>query len=1430
MNKITLGLDLGTNSIGWALVDKTDKSIIAAGSRIIPMGEELSKFEKGQAQTKNAVRRNARGSRRLNKRYKQRRNKLIYVLQQLGMLPQQIELSSQFINPNRIDKVSILPIKKDFPQYTAKELIELKVKSLTNEVSLEELGRILYLFNQSRGYSGGGDEYEENNDTEDEINSKSQKKFNITTDVRILEILNTETKLLKGKNVKQNRVLCEIDYEKIEDTIIEAETYLDNIAINETIELTINISNNKDGTNYFLKLPSISSWRKKMENIERHLKMKSLELGREYYISEYYLELLNNCKWARIKDNVILRYRYESEFDKIWDCQLEKNVEFKKLVEDRELLRKIVYFIFPDRDENKPISINSKSSKKDKYRTIALEKGLKYLIKNQIIYYQRELKDQSHLISNCRYETDKKVVAKSHPIFQEYRIWEQINKLSINTKIDSGKKNKKGEIKYKFIDKTLPASMKEWIYEELLSKNELGFNSIFKRLINVHNFTIGTDFLNGIDSKSKIKTNDTKKVLKKSLGSYYQILELDKQENLIELWNILYNIKGNEYDLESDRNKAVIEFLNKRNIELNNIENLAIQLAKIKFQRSYSNLSLEAIEKLLPLVRAGKYFNNNFSDELHENIISLLNESTNDVFKKSAQQYLENNIELLRDGGILNAFACIIIYNKHTANEYTDNLIDNYHNIKHLAQGELRNPLAEQMVNECLAVVKDIWKIYGIKPTNIHIELARELKNSAQRRKKISENQSRNEKENERIKDKLYQLSREITTTNIEKYKIWLTQENLEEEYIRKYKDPSKSEIEKMKLWEEQGHISPYTGKVIPLSELFNQGLYDVDHIIPKSRYFDDSITNKVVCETAINKEKGNRTAMEYFDCGSNLILNKDVYINEVNKRFWGEKRKNLLATKIPEDPILRQIKDTQYIALRTKEELSKIVGSNNVLSTTGGITNYLKNKWGITDIFKELLLERYNNIIVNDDFIKSEYEDYDKKYNSRKSEFEENGIPFNEILLDIENFKSLIKQEYIKKKNNKYVIKDWSKRIDHRHHAIDAIIIACTEYQHIHTLNNLNKELQVWLDSKRNIYFKDFAGTSEELLEALFELDSRSLDNINTQLKKFATINQPWSCFHNDVKKIIENIIISQKPRDKILLKKSKNNNLITLKLRGELHEATNYGKSQGKECYRIPVAKLYGKDFNVENTIEKIVNENLRNIFKEHYYTKFNKKKNEAFSDEGINELNQTIAPHPPIRTIKIFRNLPKEGKKEKEDSLQRLCREKSYNNSLFVKTGSNYLFAVMETETYDKKLKVNKFIRKFDIITYFDAVNLLNDELKILQNKIVINVEDNIKTYFENKHHAKLLFTLKQGDYVYLPRNGEIIDNLLEIDINRIFIVKKFSGNNIYFLHHHIAKVIKKGMEFKSQDMYEFFDNQSIKANCIKININRLGQIIK
>ncbi len=1465
MNKTILGLDLGTNSIGWALVETNTfgnaEKIIGMGSRIIAMGAELSKFEQGQAQTKNANRRIKRGIRRLNKRYKQRRNKLIYVLQKIGMKPSQIQLLNEFKNPNKIDRVCIKPIEKKQPQLTALEFIDLRVKALHEKISLKELGKLFYKYNQLRGYSGGNAEPEKedkNEETDESGNTSLKKKESFITLAKITAIGEPEKIVIKGKEFNKRKIKIEIDDENIDTNEIEGDTYIDVLKLNDTLELLINITRIQKGEVVTIKLPSKSSWRKKMESLEKELEIKAKEKGSKVFISEYFQEILKENKWFKIKDNVVLRFRYQEEFDQIWNTQYEKNNEFKKIVDNNDLLNELVQFIFPERDskinETAKSILWKENSQKEKFRKEALEKGLYHLIKNQIIYFQRELKDQTHLISFCRFETNERVVAKSHPIFQEYKIWEQINKLTINTKIEDGV-NKKGEIKYTYVNRPIPAEFKELLYDELQIKKEISFGYILKELTKKYGLREKIDFLNGLDSKSKLKGNDTKLLLQKAMGRLWTEIGLEDIKKQIALWDILYNGKGNEYEITSDRTSKIINFLKENSKSIENIEQTAVQISKIKFTRNYSSLSLKAIEKIMPLVRAGKYFDEKLGDELTQKIEKVYNENLTDPFEKAAQEFLYSNTDYLTKGGIMNAYATMMVYSKHTEKEYKDNeLINNYKEIKHLIQGDLRNPLAEQIINETLIIVKDIWKTYGEKPTEIRLELARELKNSAIERQKMHSNNIKNQKENNQIRERLIEYKEEVTLANIEKLKLWLSQENLEEKYVTQYKDPSKSEIEKLKLWEDQGHISPYTGKPIPLSALFDKGQYDVDHIIPKSRYFDDSFTNKIICETAVNKDKSNRTAMEYFEVGSSIVKlrSKEIFIDEVNKMFFGKKRQNLLATKVPEDPITRQIKDTQYIAIRTKEELYKIVGNNNVKSTTGGVTDYLRNQWGLTDKFKEILKHRYESILENKKFIASKFDDYKKRFESKKIEYEKAGQTFNDLLLTEENFKESFKNNFIQYKKNKLVIKDWSKRIDHRHHAIDALIVACTKQEHVQKLNNLNKELQDWLVKNKKDILPEFEGSNSELLDEIMSLEKNKREEIIKQIEKFNKIEMPWNSFPTDVVKELNKIIVSHKPKDKLLIQKTVDGDL-QIKLRGQLHQETVYGNSQGKESYKIPLNKLAVKNFATEKTIEKITNDYLKNKIKEHLNNDYKGNKEEAFSAEGILDLNKKLAkklnsknelaPHTPISKIKIFYKDPSKNKKataenEEGDSLQRLDREKSFNNSQFVLTGDNYLFAILEKEELNKKTNELETKRVFDIITFFDAANHLKLEFNETINKKSFNKELCFKKYFEEKNNAKLLFTLKQNDFVYLPNIDEDMVSINEESIywsekekraDNIYIVQKFSKNEIYFIKHNIASTIANKIEFGSQNCYQNIYGRSIKEHCVKLNIDRLGNII-
>ena len=105
MAKKILGLDLGTNSIGWALIhqdfENKQGQILGMGSRIIPMSQDiLGEFGKGNSVSQTAERTKFRSARKLRERYLLRRERLHRVLNILGFLPEhyanQIDFKKQF--------------------------------------------------------------------------------------------------------------------------------------------------------------------------------------------------------------------------------------------------------------------------------------------------------------------------------------------------------------------------------------------------------------------------------------------------------------------------------------------------------------------------------------------------------------------------------------------------------------------------------------------------------------------------------------------------------------------------------------------------------------------------------------------------------------------------------------------------------------------------------------------------------------------------------------------------------------------------------------------------------------------------------------------------------------------------------------------------------------------------------------------------------------------------------------------------------------------------------------------------------------------------------------------------------------------------------------------------------------------------------------
>nr|WP_314635398.1 type II CRISPR RNA-guided endonuclease Cas9 [uncultured Porphyromonas sp.] len=308
-----------------------------------------------------------------------------------------------------------------------------------------------------------------------------------------------------------------------------------------------------------------------------------------------------------------------------------------------------------------------------------------------------------------------------------------------------------------------------------------------------------------------------------------------------------------------------------------------------------------------------------------------------------------------------------------------------------LEKNALRQPVVEKILNQMINLVNALKREYG-EIDEVRVELARELKMSREEREQVLSNNRKRKGKNETIAKRIAEYG--------------LT--------------PTKSRIQKYRLWQESDECCIYCGKHVDVVQFLRGEEIEVEHIIPRSILFDDSMSNKVCACRSCNQEKGNRFAMEYIQSKGW----EQSYIERVNSLFHDKKisyskrqRLLMLPENLPEDFIERHLRLSQYISREAQGILRK--GIRLVSASEGSVTAKLRQLWGYDNILRDLNLERYRSMGETEE-VKVEHRD---------------GARTDER------------------------IKDWSKRKDHRHHAIDALVVACTQQRYIQRLNSVNAE-----------------------------------------------------------------------------------------------------------------------------------------------------------------------------------------------------------------------------------------------------------------------------------------------------------------------------------------------------------------------------------
>ncbi len=1447
MMKKILGLDLGTNSIGWAYVIEgqgQDKSAIKQiGVRVNPLTvDEQTNFEKGKPISTNADRTLKRGARRNLDRYQLRRENLIEVLTSTNIIHSETVLT------------------EDGKQTTFQTWF-LRAKAATERVALDEFARILLAINKKRGYKSSRkakntDEghaidgmgiakklYEENltpgqfvfNNLKegkkvipDFYRSDLQMEFDKIWNFQKQhhpEILTSEFyKELQGKGQRATSALF---WTKYKFNVAEIKGLDDGLKNVKTIKL--HSRDQKKLQAYKWRNDAISKPLSKEQlayvitDINNNLNNSSGYLGaisdrsKELYfnhltVGQYLYNQLLKDRHASLKNQVFYRQDYMDEFEKIWTTQAQFHPQ--------------------------------------------LNEQLKEEVRDIVIFYQRKLKSQKGLISFCEFEskeigTDGKkktigprVAPKSSPIFQEFKIWQNLNNLLIKKTGSRKRTVKKQQIENSNPGESeifeLDMTAKEQIFNELNIKGNLSSKNIIEILgYNPQDWQINYTQLEGnrtnqvlynaylkileiegysedllkLSDKDEINVTDLKTPaleIKEMVKSIFEVLGIDtdilefnaeldgkdfENQASYKLWHLLYST---EDDNKKYSDEDIITYGNE-NIGLKKklCEKFGFKpehakiLANISFQAEYVSLSTKAMRKIFPFIKENKY-----------------------------------------------SEACELAGYRHSKNSLTKEELENRSlkpKLEPLKKNSLRNPVVEKILNQMVNVVNTLIDkeneqliANGEKPSfqfdEIRIELARELKKNAAERAEM--------------------------TTNINAAKI--AHEKIVKLLQTEFgvRNPTRNDIIRYKLYEElknNGYKDLYTDTYIPREILFSKQI-DIEHIIPQSRLFDDSFSNKTVVYRKDNLNKGNQTAIDYIfskfgEDGVEKYLQRIDSLFELGKKNKEEgiskaKYQKLIKreSEIGEGFIERDLRDSQYIAKKAKEILFQITRS--VVSTSGQITDRLREDWGLINIMKELNLPKYRALGLT--------EMEERKYGQQ-----------------IE------------------VIKDWTKRNDHRHHAMDALTIAFTKHSYIQYLNYLNARKNEQHKLHGNII---------------------SIENKETEIRtddegnKKRIFKEPIPNFRQVAKEHLENVLVSHKAKNKVVTKnknkiKTKNGEITTTALtpRGQLHKETVYGKYQYyvnkdekvsakfdedtiykvsnplyKKCLlqrlqengndpkkaftgknalsknpiylnddkteTLPeIVKLtrleedysIRKDITPDNfkdvkTIEKVLDKKIKEIL----FLRLNQygDPKKAFSDLDKNPIWLNEEKGISIKRVTISGVKNAEALHYKKDHLGKYILDNNGKRipADFVSTGNNHHIAIYRDDKGNLQERV---------ISLFDAVQLVN------AGETVID-----KTYNQGIGW-QFLFTMKQNEYFVFP-NEKTGFNPKEIDLldrkhnklisPNLFRVQKLATKN-YMFRHHLETTVDEQDQLKGVAYINIRSTNPL-INIIKVRLNHLGEIVK
>lgn len=1083
----------------------------------------------------------------------------------------------------------------------------------------------------------------------------------------------------------------------------------------------------------------------------------------------------------------------------------------------------------------------------------------------EIIFYQRPLRSQKHLLGRCPYEKDKKRCPESHPTAELFTVFSFINNLRYagmplnhNQRLDILEfiLSKTSKVEIKAIKKHLKLDKFIFNYKD---DDSFAFGQGLVAMIKAFGNRLWNEKAYfwekyGFDKEEKKPILSEKAwyiiplynnaVNKPKLIEYAQenwgfaekgLDALDHIHKIIEdVWHILFTATDREW-LE----KYAVE---KWGLSQQKDAPMIDKILKIRFKKDYLRLSQKAIRQILSYLVQGygesdavilgglksafgaiqwESFSTEKRNQIVNQVIEVRNNDDKAKITDKVRQFLQANY------GLSEAQLAKLYF--HTQERQVP-LKDSLPPPK-----DLRNPRVNQALHELRKVTNELIERFG-KPDLIRIELARDLKNSKKKREEATFRIKENEKKNSEAKKTLLEHKANISKENIRKFL----------------------------LWKEANYSCPYSGEQISFSDLLSNKIH-IEHIIPQSRLQGNSMKNLTIATNIVNSNKSNQTPYETFGGDKDTWdkIKKRVFeILPYSKAKHFTKERHLTLEEFTEI----QLNDARYISREAVSYLKHVCAE--VQAVTGGTTALLRKLWGLENIISPPLIinsplqkalvpmqdeekkvydlpiylvtdsdpQEYAEISktfqrlrvkmtdqINTTIENVEEENYclfaiktDKLTETDQSTEQETDKPTKkervvalalysnddekyELKKELMRKLGKVREGYIEIKNGTIKCIFGKDRSNHRHHALDALVVGLTTRKAVYRMNTMTaqgKSQEEIAKAKKQFPFP----WKEEDLRA--EIQSH-LKNMLIAHKKSDKL------FEKTTKTVFKRVESRDEKGRKIVKNKKWKAQGDTA--RGQLHEATYYGRYEyeGSAHYHIRIP-LYKIESSVQ--IDKIVNPLIQKLAKEFLQKEFGidtsqKKykvpKNAFFT---VNEHGERFPrlfmpnkknPQQPIPIKKV---------KLREVSSNAIRLYEGINK--WVEPGENYVVIIYQ----DQKQKQGIFI------SFIEAV-----QRKKVSGKI--DFEEILRS--EGKGHY--LMHLMKGDMVLIDYeqgdlNFDKLPPLSQIS-EKLYIVRKISQSAIV-LAHHLAADVKVDIDIEPTVLRR--SPNTLK--CVKVKISPTGVIKK